>query len=134
MARIPSFFLQSEYNCRRHLKDPGADAVIYIGGSNGFIFSSGAILNGTTLDGTQPGNPVNIEGNIVSTKEAAIGLMGTINNTGVVTLVGGDFPWLVCEGNVTLEGGGDIVMTNSEPFFFSLLRARHLRRRYDERR
>ena len=84
-----------------------------MGGDNGNITSGGTISNGTTLDGSQPGNPVNIEGYLVSTNEAAIGLIGTINNRGVIAMEGNDFPWLVCEGNVTLQGGGDIVMTNT---------------------
>ena len=93
------------------LKAQGANAFIVMGGSNGNPTSGGAITGGTTLDGSQPGNPVKIEGNVVSTSEATIGLIGTIKNTGVITMHGGDFPWLVCEGNVTLEGGGDITMT-----------------------
>ena len=101
------------------LKTQGANAVIFIGGTNGSVSSTGIVTNGTTLDGSQPGNPVNIEGNVASTQQAAIGLIGTINNTGVVTLAG-DFPWLVCEGNVTLEGGGDITMINAaQPFQFA---------------
>jgi hypothetical protein len=100
------------------LETRGANAVIYIGGGSGNITSGGTISEGTTLDGSQPGNPVKIEGNVVSTFEAAIGLIGTIINTGLITMQGGDFPWLVCEGDVTLKGGGNIVMTNPTPDLF----------------
>jgi hypothetical protein len=99
------------------LETQGANAVINMGGGGGDLTSGGTIGSGTTLDGTQPGNPVNIVGNVVGTFEAAIGLIGTINNHGVIT-IGGDFPWLVCEGNVTLDGGGDITMT--DPFIPTL--------------
>jgi hypothetical protein len=97
------------------LEAQGANAVIVMGSGSGSIVG-GTISSGTVLDGSQPGNPVNIEGNVVSTEEAAIGLIGTINNSGVITMRGGDFPWLLCEGNVTLEGGGDITMTNPSTF------------------
>jgi hypothetical protein len=100
------------------LETRGANAVNYIGGGSGNITSGGTISEGTTLDGSQPGNPVKIEGNVVSTFEAAIGLIGTIINTGLITMQGGDFPWLVCEGDVTLKGGGNIVMTNPTPDLF----------------
>jgi hypothetical protein len=82
------------------LKTKGANAVIDIGPSY------------VTFDGTQPGNPVNVEGNVRLASEDDLFLEGTINNTGVITLVGGALPWVICEGNVTLEGGGDITLTN----------------------
>ena len=65
-----------------------------------------------TLDGTQAGNPVNIAGHVQVGSEDDLFLMGTINNTGVITVVGGVLPWIIIQGNVTLEGGGDITLTN----------------------
>ena len=91
------------------LETRGADAAIVTGG------------DGTTiLDGTQPCNPVKIEGNYSIGSEATVELMGTIDNKGVITLAGGAFPWLITEGNVTLKGGGDITLINSPPNPFGL--------------
>jgi hypothetical protein len=87
------------------LKTQGADATIVSGGDGE-----------TTLDGTQPGNPVNIDGNYLIASEATVFLMGTINNTGNITMRGGAFPYLICHGNVTLEGGGNITLTNPRRF------------------
>ena len=84
------------------LETRGAGATIVTGG-NGI----------TTLDGTQPGNPINIEGNYLIDSEATVELKGTIDNKGVITLVGGAFPWLITNDNVTLEGGGAITLINS---------------------
>jgi hypothetical protein len=88
------------------LETRGANAVI-------------SIHDGNVLDGSQPGNPVNIIGNVQIVGETTVALAGTINNTGDITLVGGTIPWLITEGNVTLEGGGEITLTNpasSVPF------------------
>jgi hypothetical protein len=81
------------------------------------ILGSGS---GLTLDGTQCGNPVNIEGNFLIGSEAAVQLMGTIDNKGVITMRGGDFPWLITDGNVILEGGGHITLINAPPNPFGL--------------
>ena len=81
------------------LETRGANAVISIGL--------------VVLDGTQPDNPVNVAGNVRVAGEDDLFLMGTINNTGAITVVGGALPWIIIEGNVTLEGRGDITLTNS---------------------
>ena len=87
------------------LETQGANAVISLG-------VGGAAI----LDGTQPHNPVNIEGNVAIVGEHIGRLAGTIYNSGVITMESGIFPYLICDGNVTLEGGGDITMTNPKPY------------------
>jgi hypothetical protein len=96
------------------LETQGANAVIVLGAG------AGSIPSAPILDGTQPHNPVNIEGNVAIIGEDVGRLAGTINNSGVITMEGGIFPWLVCDGNVTLEGRGDITMTNPTGFPLSL--------------
>ena len=76
-----------------------------------------------TFDGTRPGNPLNIDGNVHVGGEDTVFFMGTINNTGVISVTGGVFPWLITQGNVTLKGAGDITLTNpssSVPFAASI--------------
>ena len=77
------------------------------------------------LDGTQSGNPVNIEGNVLTSGQSVLWLMGTINNTGVITAAthDGATSWIVIKGDVTLEGGGHLTLTtdSSNPFFVSAI-------------
>ena len=47
--------------------------------------SSPLLLTDTLLDGTQPGNPVNVEGNVQVFYDSSLRLTGTINNTGLIT-------------------------------------------------
>jgi hypothetical protein len=86
-----------------------------VGGTleGGIRLGAGAtsVADAPVLDGTHPGNPVKIEGGAVIAGQDVAKFAGTIDNSGAITMVGGAFPWLVCEGNVTLEGRGDIIMT-----------------------
>jgi hypothetical protein len=85
------------------LETKGADAVIH--------------LFDVLLDGTQSGNPVNIKGNVVADAHSTELLEGTINNTGVITIASddGDFAAVRIVGNVTLEGGGHVTLTDTRP-------------------
>jgi hypothetical protein len=92
-----------------NLDAQGANAEILLGAG------ATSVADAPVLDGTHPGNPVKIEGNAVIAGEDVAKFEGTIKNGGVITIEGGDFPWLVCVGKVTLEGGGAITMTNPAP-------------------
>ena len=74
-------------------------------------------VNGPSyLDGTQSGNPVNVAGHVLVVDNTDLWLMGTINNTGVITVAsanpnnGGDETGLIINGALTLEGGGHIAL------------------------
>ena len=74
-------------------------------------------VNGQTyLDGTQSGNPVNVAGHVLVVDNTDLSLMGTINNTGVITVAsgnpinGGNSTRLIINGDVTLEGGGHVTL------------------------
>ena len=86
------------------LETKGPNAVIELTTGNG------------VLDGTQPGNPINIEGQFLVEGDATLELKGTIHNTGVITAYApGGGAWIVAQGDVTLEGGGRIALTNTAP-------------------
>ena len=88
------------------LETRGANAVINV------------FFDGTLLDGSQPGNPVNIDGNIHVASDSNLGLTGTINNTGVITslyTISGEEGNIVIHGSATLEGGGQITLSDATP-------------------
>ena len=83
-------------------------------GQNAVI--NAGVDGGATFDGTQSGNPVNIEGNVIVEGHADLVLMGTINNTASITTVSvSTGAWIVIQGDVTLEGGGHITLASEPP-------------------
>ena len=85
------------------LETRGANAVIYITG------------DGSAWDGTQPGDPVNIFGHVQFSGQTSLGLTGTINNEGTISLENsnGVGDCILVNSDVTLKGGGHITLTNS---------------------
>ena len=85
------------------LETRGANAVIYI------------TSDGSVWDGSQSGNPVNIIGHVQFRGQTSLGLLGTINNEGSISLENssGVGDWINVNGDVTLKGGGHITLTNS---------------------
>ena len=70
----------------------------------------------STFDGTQSGNPVDVAGHVLVVDNSDLALMGTINNTGVITVTssnpinGGDVTRLIINGDVTLDGDGHVTL------------------------
>jgi hypothetical protein len=95
-----------------------------VGGTieGGIVLGAGAtsVADAPVLDGTHLGNPVKIEGDALIAGQDVAKLAGTIDNSGVIALAGGSFPWLVCVGDVTLEGRGNITMTAGPGAFSSV--------------
>jgi hypothetical protein len=77
--------------------------------------SGGAIVVGSaTFDGSTPAAPVSNDGNVVVEDEATLTLLGTIDNSGTITLASTGDPTklLIGAGGAALEGGGKLALTN----------------------
>ena len=88
-------------------------------GTNAVIQTNGESF----LDGSKSNNPVNLAGHVLVVDNSNLELIGTINNTGEITVAsanpnnGGDETGLIISGHVTLEGGGHVTLTNSSSNF-----------------
>ena len=83
-------------------------------GTNAVIQTSNA--SESYLDGSQSGNPVNLAGHVLVVDNSTLELIGTINNTGEITVSANPInggAGLIISGDVTLEGGGHVTLTNN---------------------
>jgi hypothetical protein len=90
---------------------------VYTGGtlktaSNGLVEVLGNHF--AALDGTGVGNPVNIAGIVEIESAATLALKGVINNTGTVRVAAGVHGTINLAGDVTLNGTGQIVLTDDD--------------------
>src|SRR5262249_11487282 len=77
--------------------------------------SGGGVISAiaSTLDGTH-NTTVNIAGDVVATDGHTLTLAGTINNTGIIAIdASTSATTLSISGTVTLEGGGEVVLSDS---------------------
>jgi hypothetical protein len=72
-------------------------------------------INSTsTLDGSTPGAPVTIAGNLVVTNSNTLQLAGTINNKGFIAIKStGNNTAVIVIGDTALQGGGKVLLTNN---------------------
>ena len=112
--------------------DNASTGLIQASGANSIVLVelNGTIVGGTlktanggtiqiadgTLDGSTPAAPIANAGNVVVDDSTTLTLLGTVNNTGTITLASTGDPTelLIGLGGAALEGGGKIVLTANE--------------------
>ena len=83
------------------IKSVGTNALVFVGVSGDTLF-----------DGSEAGNPLHLDGDILVSYDLSLTLRGIIDNHGAITEQSSPAPGaeIGVDGNVTLEGGGKIIL------------------------